>query len=360
MMAEIFGSNAVIQARTPGKLVIMGEYAVLEGAPAIVMAVGVHARALIRGLDGAECLFIEHATGEKFPFCLEDSGNVRWTGAAPGRRGAVPEAVFAAIARRTGHSAGLPAMSVELDTGEFFIEQNSATVKLGLGSSAAIVTAMTGAVMTFLGLRNDDKTYGRISCAAHRDLQGGIGSGIDVLTSLTGGVIAVHAGDGDQIPDVEQLNWPEHLHVLPVWSGNGASTPELLTRFYDFAEQHPVRMKRHLQALRQLAVEGVQSWREGNSALILGIARNYDEALRALDTDAGIGIDTKTHNDLRELSATHGAVYKTSGAGGGDFGLALSDSIEVIEELKRSIARRGIMSLDATYTEAGLMIEPQV
>jgi len=358
-MAENSGSNAVIHARTPGKLVILGEYAVLEGAPAIVMAVGVHARALIHGLDCSESLFIERTTEEEFSFCLADSGNVRWTGAVPGRRGAVLEAVFAAIARRAGHSAGLPAMSVELDTGEFFIERNGATVKLGLGSSAAIVTAMTGAVMTFLGLRHDDKTLGQISCAAHRDLQGGIGSGIDVLTSLTGGVIAVHPGDGDQIPDVEPLNWPRHLHVLPVWSGNGASTPELLTRFYDFAEQHPARMKRHLEALRQLAVEGVQSWRAGNSASILGIARNYDEALRALDTDADIGIDTKIHNDLRKLSATHGAVYKTSGAGGGDFGLALSDSAEVIEELKRSITRRGIMSLDASHAEAGLVIEPQ-
>jgi len=350
----------VIQARTPGKLVIMGEYAVLEGAPAIVMAVDINARALIRSLDGPDSLFIERSTGEKFSFCLADAGNVRWTGASPGRRGAVLEAVFAALARRAGHSVQLPAMSIELDTGEFFVERNGATIKLGLGSSAAIVTALTGVVMTFLGLRHDDKTLSRVCCAAHRDLQGGVGSGIDVLTSLAGGVIAVHPGDGNRIPDVEQLNWPEDLHVLPVWSGNGASTPELLTRFYGFAEQYPARMERHLAVLRQLAVEGVQSWREGNAASILDIAKNYDEALRVLDADAGIGIDTKNHNDLRELSTAHGAVYKTSGAGGGDFGLALSDSIEVIKELKRSITRRGVMSLDATHAEAGLMIETQV
>ena len=60
----------LIEARAPGKLVIAGEYAVLEGAPGLAVAVDVQAEARITSLAGSGNQLVIPDTGETFPLSL--------------------------------------------------------------------------------------------------------------------------------------------------------------------------------------------------------------------------------------------------------------------------------------------------
>ncbi len=95
-------------------------------------------------------------------------------------------------------------------------------------------------------------------------------------------------------------------------------------------------------------------------ATLLESLAAYDAALRAMDRDGEIGINTDVHEVLRGLSEGHGAVYKISGAGGGDYGIALSDSREVIDTLSAALLDGGYSVLDGSIDVDGLTIVDEV
>ena len=59
---------------------------------------------------------------------------------------------------------------------------------------------------------------------------------------------------------------------------------------------------------------------------------------------------------IRQLVERHGAVYKTSGAGGGDFGLALTDSAAVLDAVRAECIDSGYAILDKSFAVEGLVI----
>jgi phosphomevalonate kinase len=195
-----------------------------------------------------------------------------------------------------------------------------------------------------------------LCCAAHRRFQGGQGSGIDVATALTGGVVGIRPGDSDAAPSVKSLDWPNGLFMLPVWSGSSASTPELLGRFNHYREHAPGEFRIHVQRLKGLAEDASKAWIGPSVTDLLEALAAYDSALRAMDRDGAIGINTDTHDALRGMSSAHGATYKTSGAGGGDFGIALAESPEVITSLKTAFTASGYLVLEDSPDVGGLKI----
>ena len=66
----------MIEARAPGKLVIVGEYAVLHGAPGIAVAVDVPARARLQSRPGPDSELVIPDTGERFGFRWNAAGDV--------------------------------------------------------------------------------------------------------------------------------------------------------------------------------------------------------------------------------------------------------------------------------------------
>jgi phosphomevalonate kinase len=89
---------------------------------------------------------------------------------------------------------------------------------------------------------------------------------------------------------------------------------------------------------------------------ILRSVADYDDALRALDSGAGIGIYTPAHQRLAEIADAAGAVYKVSGAGGGDFGIALADSADVIARVSAACAAESILTLSGGSGAPGVMV----
>ena len=345
------------EARAPGKLILVGEYAVLSGAPAIAMGVNVWARARVTSAADRENLLFDLATGETFPFEIGPDARVRWSTRSPADRGAVVEAVVTTLGRDCGYGpVGSLGLEIRLDTAAFQTERNGRTMKLGLGSSAAVLVALTGAVLAAWNLSPTADELRRICCAAHRILQSGSGSGVDVVTSVNGGVVGVWPGPAQSAPEVLGLSWPTGVHVLPIWSGDSASTQKMLRRYEAYQSGNSRAFQAHMAGLRSAAETAMAGWRNGDAPQVLQAVGDYDRALQAFDRDAGIGIYTVRHQDLRRLCEDSGAQYKVSGAGGGDFGLAWAGSAAVIEAVRLAAETAGYRVLDAPAAVSGLEV----
>lgn len=359
---------ALIEARAPGKLVIVGEYAVLEGAPGLAVAVDVRAEARIRTAPGSRNQLVIPDTGESFGFRWVAGNGPRWEGASPGAFGLPLEACVAILAARglLPSAAALPACQIELATAAFHqTGPGGHRVKLGLGSSAAIVVALTGALLRFAGGPALPRQALIAIChEAHRRLQGGAGSGIDVATAITGGAVAIEFGRSHGpdagVPQARPVAWPRRLSMAAVWTGQSASTPAMLGRLRAYRERDAARFGSHMERLGANAGQAVAAWNAEDTPGILGAIAGYEAGLRQLDEAAGIGIFSPVHERLRAIAVKQGAVYKPSGAGGGDFGIALTDSRTVDQVVRAAYAAEGFRVLDAELCAPGLSVRGDV
>lgn len=319
------------EAHAPGKLVVSGEYAVLGGAPAIAVAMDARARAQVHPADGICRLSV--AGDGCWSFTWRD-GLPQWREPPPAGQGLILEAVAATLGEVGSPQSA--ALEISLDTRAFQIaEAGQRTIKLGLGSSAALTVALTAALR------------------AHRRFQHGAGSGLDVAAAVHGGVVQL-AGAGGA---VRHHPWPDGLAWLAIWSGESASTPDLLRRYEAFRQAEPLRFGRHDAGMRAIAAAVARAWERQELATLLRALADYDDALRSLDAGAGLGIYTPAHERLARLAALEGAVYKVSGAGGGDFGIAFADSPLVISRIAAALAREHVLTLPGNAIAAGVTVD---
>ena len=95
-----------------------------------------------------------------------------------------------------------------LDTSSYIDAQSGK--KLGLGSSAAIIVALVAAIKNC----DDPEKIKLLTHKAHKQLQGGLGSGADVATSLFGGLIKYQ----QENYTTKSLIWPRNLfYRLIIW-----------------------------------------------------------------------------------------------------------------------------------------------
>jgi phosphomevalonate kinase len=260
-----------MKARAPGKIVISGAYAVLEGAPAIATAVDRYA--------------------------VADALRVTAT--------PTPE-VAAAF-------AGAPAPAC--DASALF----EGTRKLGLGASAAILVASLAAkVAQERGALGDIELATAVfarSLAAHRTAQGG-GSGVDVAAACFGGTIAFRRG-GER-PEALATKLPASLTFEVWWSGRPASTSELIGKVQALRERASGRYLKLIEAQEAAAYEAEIALSRGDAPGFLTALEAQRHALGALGSAAGAPIVDAAARALGDAATALGGVALPAGAGGGD------------------------------------------
>jgi phosphomevalonate kinase len=262
-------------AQAPGKIVLSGAYAVLEGAPSVVTAVN--------------------------RFVVADT-------ARPADL-LTPE-VKAALAGRTAPFFDASALRAD-------------GKKLGLGSSAAILVASLGALGAAErpGITEEDlrKLVFEPAITAHRTAQGG-GSGIDVATSVHGGTL-VAVKKKDKSLAVRPTNIPGKLELHVLFAGVPASTSELIGRVRAFKARSPHEYDGVLTDLTAAAEDAERAFDEDDAS---GVVRALRAQLRGL-TDLGelarAPIVTREVARLAELADADDAVVVPAGAGGGDIAI---------------------------------------
>jgi len=327
-----------VVASAPGKLVISGEYAVLDGAPAISASVDRRAVASMAASASWSVACPGFLEGEHSFSLASEPGRLSWpAGSSP-----VPllDAVFTEFA-----GGGIGPYAITLDTSAFQIDGD----KLGLGSSAALTVALSAALAAAQG-NNPANAVFASARSAHRRLQRGKGSGVDVATSFCGGVIRYRADAGV----AEPLDWPQGLHAAVLWSGVEARTTDKLARLAA-AKPHPSR-----PALGAAAERVADAWQSGNAETVLAAIGAWVTALETFSDVYALGVFAAGHAELTALARHEGLVYKPCGAGGGDIGVVLGTEAAAVDEFADSAVSRGFERLPSKPGEEkieGLEVE---
>jgi mevalonate kinase len=246
----------VTRASAPGKLILIGEHAVVYGRPALVAALDLRALVEIEHSD-------EPGVGIELPG-VGVSTRVSWDGLvdyASGR--AAAWSAFAANPAAAGFAAvrgedpahlvkvalgetaafaldrdgdprdlaGLPAVTLTLDS--------DVPIGAGFGSSAAAAVAVVGGLLAHLGLRPERRHVDRLALEVERR-QHGLPSGVDHATALGGGVLWARSREGGMDVAAARLE-PGPLSRLRVYdSGPPAETTgEVVAAVRDWMERNP-------------------------------------------------------------------------------------------------------------------------
>ena len=307
----------MIAGRAPGKAVLWGEYVVLTGAPAVVLAVNRYA--VCELTPSAAYRFI--ASGFEAP-----EAEFRSLPSEPPE--AEPAALLGWHVLRAFEGRACRPATFQLDTRAF----HSQGRKLGLGSSAALCVAIEGACARWLG----EAPCHERALRAHRQFQGGRGSGIDVAAAFFGGTLRFQAGKVQR----QDAGLPECRFV---WTGRSADTGRHLDRFAAYLKGGDTR------ALDQLA-EGSERLCQAPS---LEALHDYAEALQGLDRAAGLGIYSAGHRRAEALAKVQKLAYKPCGAGGGDIGAAFAESSAQFVGFEAAAEKAGLTVLDLEVAPHG-------
>ena len=319
-------------ATAPGKIILCGEYAVLSGAPAVVMAVD--RRASVRIVHHSEdwCAVETPGLADGLRrFDIKRGGNIRWLDESA----AVGLPVLETVIEQTAFAPSAP-VHITIDTCALFDRESGQ--KLGLGSSAAATAALTRAMC---GPGADRVDVWNRARRAHAAMQGG--SGVDIAASCFGGLLCFQQ-DSDTPP--ARLEWPASLACQVFFSGVPASTRNAIS-----SAGTP---DASWDALTTAAADAASAWQVGDPAGILASLYNYCRQLRDFDQMMATQIFSAGHAELCAEGEKLDVVYKPSGAGGGDCGIALATDVAQLAAFARVAAAHGFVPLDIGRDNSGL------
>ena len=326
-----------IHTSAPGKIVLCGEYAVLDGAPAIVIAVDRRASVRIsESKTGSHVVACSGYDDGQYPFELNDEYEFAWTSASPD---------FSLLEQLWQSTSGptSPELSILLDTESLFDPLSGR--KLGLGSSAALSVALLAAFASF----DEKSTDLDEAVAIHRLIQGGRGSGIDVAAAICGGVTEYRMGETAY---ARRLDWPAMLEYAVLWSGSSSSTEQKIAAFDRSTERHDSR-----DQLATASAEIVAAWPAAEIDDLISMFSEYTQTLIQFSNDHDLGVFDGGHSELVTLAADHGVVYKPCGAGGGDVGIVLSANRRAVAEFVTAAAEFGFRRLQLNIDPVGLITD---
>lgn len=322
--------------RAWGKLYVAGEYGVVHpGGRAVLVAVdrAVEATAALTSDDDGGLLVSDRVPGGPLPWRRVDGAPVAARPAPEARHvlaavAAVEEVVVARGLPRRGHTVEI-ASALDADDGR----------KLGLGSSAAVTVAVVRTLGDAYGLGLDDDAVLRVALAA-QVRHDATGSGGDLAAAVHGGWLlyrspdrAVLAGlvarggapallaDDAPVPTVHRLPAPAGLDLHVGWTGAPASSAALVRQALDGADD---AVWDAFRPRSEAAVDALaRALDAGDDDAALEALRAARRALVDLGAAAGVAVETPALRALADAADAAGGAGKSSGAGGGDCGIAL-------------------------------------
>ena len=249
----------------PGKVVILGEYAVVDGGPALVAAVD----------SGVQCTATPHPQG----FTIE-----------------APDLKFVG-----------PALEAWQDNAIRYrfaaFRPTPTRTKVGLGSSASATVAAILAGSTMNGITLTEAQLFTRAFEIHHRVQGS-GSGLDIAASTYGGWIRFQG----------QSVVPASPHpFLIVWTGTSSKTGPRVQQYLSWSNRDSF-LQKSARLVDQFAHNPIATLDEAYTTLC------------DMASHAGIAYDTQELRDISNIAREFGGAAKPSGAGGGDCAIVILPS----------------------------------
>jgi phosphomevalonate kinase len=349
--------------KTPGKLMVAGEYAVLEPYHTLV----------VTAVNRFVYIQIEQSDKNKVSLTDFNLHHLSWhfedgkiiVDHTDHRLDFVKKAKE--VTFRYLQEIGVPvhpvaiAVTSELD--------DDSGIKYGLGSSAAVTTGIVQAILEhFLGDKPSKLMIFKLASIAHVMTQGN-GSGADIAASTYGGVLAYTSFQAEWLLNkmkeitkvsrlvesewlylsIQQIQFPDETKMLVGWTGKAASTKELVHHIKLLRETRPGVYGQFLQHSQTAVAKVVQGMKGNDRALFFTGMEENRIALSELGEAASVQIETVALLRLSVCAATVGGAGKLSGAGGGDCGIAFIPTKTTAESLlHEKWIVEGIKPLDLT------------
>lgn len=271
----------MIHTSAPGKLLLLGDYAVVYGYPCLVTAVNKRLNVAVEIINKEEDEIITPQVKES-RFVLETIAYIK-------EKFSVKQ-------------------NVRITTQGDFSHQ------VGLGSSSAVTVATAEALNRLFSLKLSKKEIFEISYTVNLLIQG-VGSGFDIAAATYGGTIEYVKG-GTTLNKLK-------LHSLPLvvgYSGIKADTPYYIRKVAEAFKNKKEELStlfEEIQSYVLLAKEGLES---GDLASVgVAMTKNHSVLQR-------LGVSIPKLDEMVNASIQSGAWgAKLSGAGGGDCMIALVD-----------------------------------
>lgn len=305
---------------------LAGEYAVLYGAPALSIAVNRRASCVLTSTNEGNWHFDStprfwHFT-QSLESILDDAFDIE----------------PAQLIRWFVRSRFLPQhLSVHTESLAFF-ERN---LKLGIGSSAAVLVALYAALAK---LTNKDTNLTDLLTLYHHLNYGG--SGIDVATSYCGGTIQFKSGTA------ESVQLPSDLYFRFIFVGVSSQTLPRVQAFRVWFESQPTNVREEFHNSAEQVVKSLSS-----GTTFLEALNEFTDVLRRLDQQSGLKILSAGHQYLKSRAKRLGVLYKPSGAGGGDIGFAVSNCPETLDRLQYDAEAANCTVLDLQLESYGVRFD---
>ena len=270
-------------ARANGKVILLGEHAVVYGVPAIAAGIerGVDAQA-----EPAAISSLRIADRSADPDDDSDLGRA-----------------FAALLSSLGAGGMAVQATLELPPGS------------GLGASAALGVAIARAVLTAQSAPLDAARVLR-AAAAWEGVYHGNPSGVDAAASANDGCILYDKAHGPRA-----INLPRDLVLAIGLAGPPASTKLMVEGVARLRERRPTVVDKALEGIRAL-VNNAELCLDAGDLPGLGSLMNYNQMLLA-----GLFVSTEGIERCCALGREAGALgAKLTGAGGGGAVVALCDA----------------------------------
>lgn len=361
------------EVKVPGKLMLAGDYAVLEP----------HQKALMIAVE--RYVSVKVTVTDQ---CTDDEQDVESLKKLP----YVWEALILADAycQHLGYykSTRLKPGSIQVQISSE-LDDEATGKKLGLGSSAAVTVGTVMAFLAYFEVATDPFLIYKLAFVAHRRVQGS-GSGADIAACTYGASRGIHEFILYTTPSqdvlegcfkmslkeliqmvkndwlechIDVLPMPKHMTILIAWTQKPSKTQDKILSYETFKA---IKQKEHDDFIKQMG--------EGMALITHGIQeQDLDEfasglwkqrqALRYLTAQSQIPIETKQLQQWIESiksSYKRGMLIaaKSSGAGGGDCGFLILDTSKMnkhkktVHELMKAMNGFGLTCLLNTSGDA--------
>ncbi len=365
-------SEQRLEISVPGKLFIAGEYAVLEpGHPAMVIAVNRYMKGDIR--PNREYHLSLPGLGLDSLYWTYEDGEVVFAKTSK-RLSFIKNTLEVCLQYLSERQIPLAPFSLRI-TSEL---DDASGKKYGLGSSAATAVTVVTSILHFFHQRDvqvSRELIFKLASIAHFKTQGN-GSCADIAASTYGGWIQYSIFDQrwlireiaskKPLKEILSRKWPgleitkitppDSLHLCVGWTGEKASTASMVGRIQHLKQDHRESYEQFLADSKASVQKILAGFQENDMNKVFQGIRSNRAALKKLGDLTGVPIETEELRNLIETANRYG-VGKTSGAGGGDCGIAFVTDESDIERLKATWRNQDIYPLELSVSPEGATVK---